>query len=154
MFFSSLTNLELSEVKTTTDTQNPKNPFKNEKNPKKQSKVSPWNRLNLNVINYTKQKGTKTIHLGFLLVINDGGGFNRHQVQAVRWGRIWMVELCGGTTNGEIVGKTKNSDVEDWDAAAKRGAGSIVYLSLTFSFLFPNRSRGLILVSRVSRACF
>ena len=40
-----------------------------------------------------------------------------------------MVELCGGTTNGEIVGKTKNSDVEDWDAAAKRGAGSIVSLS-------------------------
>ena len=65
-----------------------------------------------------------------------------------------MVELCGGTTNGEIVGKTKNSDVEDWDAAAKRGAGSIVSLSLTFSVLFPNRSRGLILVSRVSRACF
>lgn len=62
-----------------------------------------------------------------------------------------MVELCGGTTNGEIVGKTKNSDVEDWDAAAKRGAGSIVSLSLTFSFLFPNRSRGLILVSHVSR---
>ena len=48
-----------------------------------------------------------------------------------------MVELCGGTTNGEIVGKTKNSDVEDWDAAAKRGAGSIVSLSLTFSFSPP-----------------
>lgn len=62
----------------------------------------------------------------------------RHQVQAVRWGRIWMVELYGGTTNGELVGKTKNSDVEDWDAAAKRSAGSIVSLSLSliFSFFF------------------
>ena len=86
---------------------------------------------NLNVINYTKQKGTKTIHLGFLLVINDGGGFNRHQVHAIRWGRIWMVELCGGTTDGEIVGKPKNSNVEDWDVAAKRSAGSIVSLSIS-----------------------
>jgi len=42
-----------------------------------------------------------------------------------------MVELCGGTTDGEIVGKPKNSDVEDWDAAAKRSVGSIVSLSLS-----------------------
>ena len=33
-------------------------------------------------------------------------------------------------------------------------SGSIISLSLTFSLLFPNKSRGLILVSHVSRACF
>ena len=83
-----------------------------------------------------KTKRYKNHSSWFLLVINDGGGFNRHQVHAVRWSRIWMVELCGGTTDAEIVGKPKNSDVEDWDAAAKRSAGSIFSLSLSLSFSF------------------
>ena len=78
-----------------------------------------------------------------------------------------MVELCGGTTGGEIVRKPKNSDSLTSKIGMRRlnvvlvrsslslslskfllllSSGSIISLSLTFSLLFPNRSRGLILV--------